>query len=37
MKFNTLGYISKDIDLHGNYIVIIPQNDIFHDGVNNVH
>jgi len=29
MQFNTLGYTSKDIGLQGNYIVIIPQNEIF--------
>jgi len=29
MKFNTLGYTSKDIDLQGNYMFIIPHNEVF--------
>jgi len=29
MKFNTLGYTSKDIGLQGNYMIIIPKNDIY--------
>lgn len=29
MKFNTLGYTSKDIGLRGNYMIIIPQNEVF--------
>lgn len=29
MKFNTLGYTSKDVGLQGNYSAIIPQNEVF--------
>ena len=29
MKFNTLNYTSKDIGLQGNYMIIIPQNEVF--------